>query len=91
MYEIILTEAADRDFDLHTFAGNKILLKKIKRLLAELEQHPRSGTGKPKMLSHDMSGMWSRRIDDKHRMVYSIEDETVTVFVLSLRDHYDDK
>ena len=51
------------------------------RLLDELREHPRTGTGKPEPLSGDRSGQWSRRITQKHRMVYSIEDEIVEVYV----------
>lgn len=60
-------------------------------LLDELREHPRTGAGKPEPLSGDRSGQWSRRIIRKHRMVYSIEDEIVSVFVLSAYGHYDDK
>jgi len=61
------------------------------RLLDELREHPRTGSGKPEPLSGDRAGQWSRRITIKHRMVYSIEDEIVEVYVLSSYGHYDDK
>lgn len=65
--------------------------EKARVLLHELIEHPRSGTGKPKPLIGDKNGLWSRRITQKHRMVYSIEDDIVEVFVLSSYGHYDDK
>lgn len=65
--------------------------QKLKRLLFELEHHPRAGTGKPKRLSGNLAGYWSRRITDKHRLVYSIDDEVITVDIVSVWGHYDDK
>ena len=64
---------------------------KARVLLSELTEHPRTGTGKPEPLSGDRAGQWSRRITQKHRMVYSIEDEIVEVYVLSSYGHYGDK
>jgi toxin YoeB len=64
---------------------------KARRLLYELNEHPRTGTGKPEPLTGDRSGQWSRRITQKHRMVYTIEDDIVKVYVLSSYGHYEDK
>jgi toxin YoeB len=91
IYRLILQPAAEQDLDAHIKAGNKQLLKKIYHLFEELKQHPQSGTGKPKLLKYEEAGIWSRRIDDKHRMLYTVEDQTVTVFVISLWGHYNDK
>ena len=65
--------------------------KKLFKLLAELQEHPTVGTGHPKLLSGDRVGQWSRRITNEHRLVYEIEEEEVTVLVLSAYGHYDDK
>ena len=48
--------------------------KKALKLLEELIDHPKTGTGKPKQLSGDCAGQWSRRITDKHRLVYTVND-----------------
>lgn len=64
---------------------------KLGRLLAELMDHPRTGTGKPKQLSGDRAGQWSRRITDRHRLIYEIHDTEVIVLVLATYGHYDDK
>jgi toxin YoeB len=90
-YRIILQPDAEKDLDSHIKAGNKLHLRKIYALFEELKEHPKTGTGKPKPLKYEQAGLWSRRIDDKHRMLYTIEDEAVTVFVISLWGHYDDK
>lgn len=65
--------------------------KKLVKLLGELMEHPRTGTGKPKQLSGERAGQWRRKISDKHRLVYEIHDTEVVVLVLSTWGHYDDK
>ena len=65
------------------------LYKKIESFLAELEIHPRTGTGKPERLKYKAEEIWSRRINQEHRLVYSIKDEIVTVEVVSAKGHYD--
>lgn len=65
--------------------------EKVKSLLEELQEHPCTGTGKPKPLSGNRAGQWSRRISSKHRLIYKVEDEEVIVLVLSAWGHYDDK
>jgi toxin YoeB len=54
-------------------------------------EHPRTGTGKPEIKKYDLAGLYSRRISQKHRLVYQIKDETVTVIVITAAGHYDDK
>ncbi|HEX3009196.1 MAG TPA: Txe/YoeB family addiction module toxin, partial [Bacteroidales bacterium] len=72
-------------------SGDKVILKKLSSILQELIEHPRTGTGHPEELKHNLLGCWSRRISGKHRIVYKIEDEKVTVIVLYARGHYGDK
>lgn len=64
---------------------------KALKLIAELYEHPRTGTGHPKQLSADRAGQWRRKISGKHRMVYEIHDTEVVVLVISAWGHYDDK
>ena len=64
---------------------------KALKLISELYEHPRTGTGKPKQLSADRAGQWRRKISDKHRLVYEIHDTEVVVLVISAWGHYDDK
>ncbi len=65
--------------------------KKIKKLLEELRKHPKTGTGKPERLKGNRSGQWSRRISKKHRLIYTINDDIIEVYVISAYGHYDDK
>ncbi|MBK7467960.1 MAG: Txe/YoeB family addiction module toxin [Saprospiraceae bacterium] len=69
-----------------TKAGNKLILNKLFVLLNELTIHPHTGTGKPEMLRFSLSGLWSRRINHEHRLVYDINDSKVTI--LSAKEHY---
>jgi toxin YoeB len=56
-------------------------------LFNELTDHPFTGTGKPEPLRYDLSGLWSRRINREHRLVYEVEDNIVVV--LSAKGHYE--
>jgi toxin YoeB len=89
-YKIIILPTADRDIQ---FLKNDEpqTLKKVIRLIGELRQHPTTGTGHPKPLGGDRTGQWSRRITQKHRLVYQIDEMQITVLVLSAYGHYDDK
>lgn len=64
--------------------------KKAVKLIDELYEHPKTGTGKPEPLSGDKTGQWSRRITKKHRLVYEIRDKEVIVIVISAYGHYSD-
>jgi len=72
-------------------SGNKSVEKKIKTILNELKEHPYTGTGQPEQLKHELSGFWSRRINQKDRIIYSVEEEIVTVEVISAMGHYGKK
>ena len=87
-YELVLTNTAIKDIERHKKSGNKAILNKLHRLLQELMNHPKTGSGNPEILKYNLQGLYSRRIDKKHRLVYSIEEEAVTVFVLSAHSHY---
>lgn len=65
--------------------------KKAVKLIDELYEHPRTGTGKPEPLSGDRVGQWSRRVTKKHCLVYEIRDTEVIVIVISAYGHYEDK
>ncbi len=90
-FEIELTEVAVEDIERLKISGDKKTLLKIDKLLNELRVHPESGTGKPEMLKHYSIPTWSRRINDRHRLVYRIESEKIVVLVLSFWGHYGNK
>jgi toxin YoeB len=66
---------------------NKNLLKKINTLIGDIERSPFKGLGKPEPLKENLSGWWSRRIDDTHRIVYRIEKGNLEI--AQCREHYD--
>jgi len=56
--------------------------------LIELTETPYTGIGNPEALKFELSGFWSRRINQKDRMIYKVEEDIVTVFVISAMGHY---
>jgi len=90
-YIIEILPKAKRDIIAYGKAGNKIALAKIDRIIEELKEHPETGIGTPKKLKHEYSGYWSREIDKKNRMRYKIDENIITVTVISALGHYDDK
>jgi len=89
--EIAYKPCAEEDIKFFKKSGDVVIQRKISKLLYEMELHPETGTGKPEKLKADLSNYWSRRINLKHRIVYTIDYEKQLVEVYSLRDHYDDK
>lgn len=71
--------------------SNPVAFKKIIRFMPELEQHPRTGTGHPEPLKTGNSVSYSRRISAHDRLIYDIYDDTVTVLVIAVEGHYNDK
>jgi toxin YoeB len=71
--------------------SNPIAYNKIYRLIPELIEHPREGTGHPKPLVKGNNIRYSRRITGNDRIIYKIYDDIVIVLVISVEGHYDDK
>ncbi|NOQ29853.1 MAG: Txe/YoeB family addiction module toxin [Helicobacteraceae bacterium] len=62
------------------------VLKKINNLIRDIKRNPFDGVGKPEPLKHELSGFWSRRITDEHRLVYEISENSTAI--ASCRFHY---
>ena len=90
-YEIKYAPLADEGVLKLQKAGDKQALKKLDKLIDELEIHPETGTGKPERLKHQSTNRWSRHITEKHRLVYDIFEQIVTVEIIQTYGHYDDK
>jgi len=88
IYEIIYSPEALEDIQKLKRTGNKALMKKLNTLIEELKVHPETGTGQPERLKYSRSIQWSRRINHTHRLVYSIEEETVSVSIIGAYSHY---
>jgi len=90
-YELKFLPDFERDKEKLIKSGDIQVLKKLSTILRELVEHPTTGTGKPEPLSGDRAGQWSRRISQKHRLIYMIDSEKVIVLLLSAYGHYSDK
>jgi toxin YoeB len=84
--EIIFLPDADDDLKYWVKTGNKVILKKISSLVKSIQDTPYEGLGKPEGLKYNFTGLWSRRINQEHRLVYEIEDGKI--FIHSLKGHY---
>lgn len=86
--EITYSEQALEDIAYWKKSRNKDLMNKITSLLRDMEEHPFTGIGKPEPLRGNLSGCWSRRINSQHRIIYSVHDDLIEIFILSMRYHY---
>jgi toxin YoeB len=68
------------------FEDRKIL-RKINSLIKDIQSTPFAGMGKPELLKYDLAGLWSRRIDREHRLVYRVQGDDLLIY--SCRYHYD--
>ncbi len=71
---------------LHWQKSDKKMVKRINSLIKEIQRSPFEGVGKPEPLKHALSGYWSRRINDEHRIIYKVDAESV--LISQLRYHY---
>ncbi len=84
--EIAYTKKAKEDIAFWKNSGNKKIMLKISNLLTATAENPFEGIGKPEPLKHQLAGIWSRRINQEHRLVYEVVNNTI--LVLSLKGHY---
>ena len=82
---------ARQELQKHYKSGNRANIKKIEKIISELSETPYSGTGQPEQLKYELADYWSRRINKKDRIVYRVDENIVTVFVVSAMGHYNDK
>ena len=88
--KLIFAEVAWQDYcDWQTQSEQAVakqMLKRINQLIQEIQREPFAGIGKPEPLKHALSGYWSRRINDEHRIVYKAENDAL--LIAQLRHHY---
>ena len=82
---LVFSERAWEDY-LYWQRTDKKILKRINTLIPDIQRHPFKGIGKPEPLKHGLSGYWSRRINDEHRIVYKVEKSDLRI--AQLRYHY---
>lgn len=87
-YFVDFEPLARKDLKAHFKSGDQASIKKISKILEELVETPFTGEGKPEELKYQLTGFWSRQINKKDRMIYKVEEEIVTVIVISAMGHY---
>jgi toxin YoeB len=89
--EVIYSEKAQKDREYWRKSGNKAIMNKITALIEDIQLHPYEGIGKPEPLKYQLSGKWSRRINQEHRIIYKVtEENTIEILdILSLKGHYE--
>jgi toxin YoeB len=85
--EVDFLDKALEDIDFWKKNGNRTIRTRITKIIESICISPYSGIGKPEPLKYGLSGYWSRRITDEHRIVYTVKNDRVKV--ISLRFHYD--
>jgi toxin YoeB len=90
-YIINLSEKARKDLSKIHKSGDKKSIKRVEKIFDEPQQNPYEGTGKPEALKHQYKGFYSRRINEKDRLIYEVKEQIVSIFIVSALGHYDDK
>lgn len=85
--EIRFTETAKADLSYWKEKGDQKIQEKISTLLQAIKDDPFRGIGKPEPLKFKLSGLWSRRINREHRIVYQVEKGVC--YIISMRFHYE--
>lgn len=83
--KLIFSEHAWEDY-LYWQRRDKQVLRRINQLIQAIQREPFAGVGKPEPLRHGLSGYWSRRIDEEHRLVYKVFDDGI--YFAQFRYHY---
>lgn len=86
--EIAYSIQAIEDISYWKRSGNKAVQEKISALINDIAKHPYTGIGKPEPLKYQLSGSWSRRITLTDRLVYSVNIESNSIEIETLRGHY---
>ena len=90
-YTLIFSDVSLEDLAVHDKAGNRTTIKRIDRILKELEKSPFVGIGRPHQLKYDYSGLWSRHLNEKDVIIYDVNETKKTVQIYLARYHYLDK
>ena len=83
--KLVFSERAWADY-LHWQKTDRKVMLRVNQLLQEIQRDPFKGIGKPEPLRHALQGYWSRRINDEHRIVYKIQDDSL--LIAQLQYHY---
>lgn len=81
---IVFTDAGWSDYQFWV-TSDRATVKRINKLIAEVQRTPFTGIGKPEALKHQLAGYWSRRITDEHRLVYAVEQNQIVIIAARFR------
>ena len=87
--EVVYKEKALKDIIRWKKSGNLDIQKRISKLIDDIQLHPTKGLGKPEALKYELTGLWSREIDKKNRLIYEIADNRI--HIISMLGHYYNK
>ena len=82
---ILFTDKAWGDYQ-YWVVNDRSMIKRVNRLIDDIQRTPFTGIGKPEALKHQLAGYWSRRITDENRLVYAVEENQVVI--ITARHHY---
>lgn len=83
--QVTFSPKAQNDFEFW-LKNKKSMASKIVQLIENIKENPHKGIGKPEPLKHKLTGFWSRRITQEHRLIYQVEENTI--YILSAKGHY---
>ena len=78
--KVIFTQIAKEQWS-YREKNDSDMTKRIKKLLADILEHPYTGIGKPEPLKYELAGKWSRRINSEHRLIYSVHDDMIVIYL----------
>ncbi|WP_125604595.1 Txe/YoeB family addiction module toxin [Lapidilactobacillus bayanensis] len=81
------TDRGWTDYEYWHNQNDKVAIKRINKLINNIESTPFESLGKPEPLKYEFSGAWSRRITDEHRLIYKVENDVI--YIISCRNHYE--
>ena len=90
-YTLEISSKARKELQKHYRSGNKPVIRKIEQIFLELSNNPYEGTGNPEAFKYQLTGYWSRRINNKDRIIYRVYEKRVIVLIVSALGHYGDK
>lgn len=85
--KLVFSENAWDDY-LYWQRTDRKILKRINTLVKDIQRQPYEGIGKPEPLKHGLSGYWSRRVTDEHRIIYKYDCDRDSILIAQIRHHY---
>jgi toxin YoeB len=90
-YSIKITKNAQKDLEKILKSGDNAAIVKVQKIVEELKETPKLGIGNPEELKGNLLGYWSRRINKKDRIICEIDENEVSIMIISALGHYSDK